>query len=102
MVKEKIMEFSNLEKLEQKLNSFVIRLNKLLQENKLLKEKNAELVTLLQDRDKVIRQLEEEIVQLRESQFFQKENQEKDEKIRKKINDMLHKLDLLENSISEA
>jgi len=96
------MEFSNLEKLEQKLNSFVIRLNKLLQENKLLKEKNAELVTLLQDRDKVIRQLEEEIVQLRESQFFQKENQEKDEKIRKKINDMLHKLDLLENSISEA
>lgn len=96
------MEFSNLEKLEQKLNSFVIRLNKLLQENKLLKEQNAELVTLLQDRDKVIRQLEEEIVQLRESQFFQKENQEKDEKIRKKINDMLHKLDLLENSISEA
>lgn len=96
------MEFSNLEKLEQKLNSFVIRLNKLLQENKLLKEQNAELVTLLQDRDKVIRQLEEEIVQLRESQFFQKENQEKDEKIRKKINEMLHKLDLLENSISEA
>ncbi len=96
------MEFSNLEKLEQKLNFFVIRLNKLLEENKLLKEQNTELVTLLQDRDKVIQQLEEEIVQLRESQFFQKGNQEKDEKIRQKISEMLHKLDLLENSIPEA
>ncbi len=96
------MEFSNLDKLEQKLSSFVVRLNKLLDENKLLKEQNADLVALLQDRDKVIQQLEEEIVQLRESQFYQKENQEKDEKIRQKINEMLHKLDLLENSIPEA
>jgi len=96
------MEFSNLEKLEQKLSSFVSHLNKVLDENKLLKEQNTELVTLLQDRNRVIQQLEEEIVRLRESQFDQQGNQEKDEKIRQKINDMLHKLDELENSLPEA
>ncbi|NOY77741.1 MAG: hypothetical protein GXO76_07725 [Calditrichaeota bacterium] len=96
------MEFSNLEKLEQKLSSFVSHLNKVLDENKLLKEQNTELVTLLQDRNRVIQQLEEEIVRLRESQFDQQGNQEKDEKIRQKINDMLHKLDVLENSLPEA
>ncbi len=96
------MEFSNLEKLEQKLSSFVIRINKVLEENKLLKEQNAELVTLLRDRDRVVQQLEEEIVQLREVQFNQQENQEKDEQIRKKISEMLQKLDVLENSIPES
>ncbi|GBD93606.1 hypothetical protein BMS3Abin05_01190 [bacterium BMS3Abin05] len=96
------MEFSNLEKLEQKLNAFLAWTDKLQRENVQLNEKTSELQILLQDRDQVIQHLEEEIVQLRETQYLTKEYEEKDERIRQKINEMLHKLDQLENSISEA
>jgi FtsZ-binding cell division protein ZapB len=96
------MEFSNLEKLEQKLTTFIVRLQKLQNENQELRKQNAELQMQLDDRNLAIQQLEEEIERLQEAQSVWQENDERDELIRQKISEMLKKLDLLENSITES
>ncbi len=96
------MEFSNLEKLEQKLSTFIVRLQKLQSENQQLRRENTELKLQLEDRNLAIQQLEKEIERLEGEQMVQQENEERDELIRQKISEMLKKLDLLENSLTES
>lgn len=90
------MNFSNLERLEEKVNQVVQQITFLKDKNRELEQENSELKSMLEDRNKLIQSYEEQIDQLKkqtqESFLFK----EKEEQIKEKISGMLNKLDQLE------
>lgn len=87
------MEYNQLEVLEEKINKAIQLISELQAENSELKKYNMELITKAQENEKTIRRLQEEYKNLKDHQDQSEIYREKEEKIQKKIHEILDKLD---------
>jgi chromosome segregation ATPase len=93
------MNFSNIERLEEKVNQVVQQITFLKDKNKEIEQENTELKSMLEDRNRLIQSYEEQIDQLKQQTQESSLFKEKEEEIKGKISGMLGKLDQLESMI---
>lgn len=93
------MNFSNIEKLEEKVNQVVQQVKFLREKNQELTRENTELKSMLEDRNRLIQTYEEQIDQLKQQRQDSSQFLAREEQIRAKISGMLEKLDQLESMI---
>jgi len=94
------MNLQLIEELERKVNALIVRLAELRQENETLRRENEDLKAQLRERDQLIRKLEEKAEKV--SQWGTAQQQERDQKIRAKVTDLLSKLDNLEKTLLQT
>lgn len=87
-----------LEVLEQRINEAVTLIDQLKTENQRLANENMELRSQSQSRELLIQQLKEENQNLKEMQSQSTLGQEKEQKIKNKVEQMLRKLDQLQSN----
>ena len=93
------MNFSNIERLEEKVNQVVQQITFLKNKNKEIEHENTELKSMLEDRNSLIQSYEEQIDLLKQQTQESSSFKEKEEEIKGKISGMLGKLDQLESMI---
>jgi len=90
------MNLSNIERLDEKINQIILQLKSLKETNEVLSRENAEMKTMLDDRNKLIQNLETQLSQLKQQSMETDLFRKNEEKIKEKISTMLEKLDQLE------
>lgn len=93
------MNLSNIELLEEKINQIVQQLKLLKDKNQELEQENLEMKSVLEDRDKLIESFESKIDQLKQQAQDSSNFQEVESKIKDKISGMLEKLDQFESMV---
>ncbi len=93
------MNLSNIELLEEKINQIVQQLKLLKDKNQELEQDNLEMKSVLEDRDKLIESFESKIDQLKQQSQDSSNFQEVESKIKDKISGMLEKLDQFESMV---
>ena len=93
------MNLSNIELLEEKINQIVQQLKLLKDKNQELEQENLKMKSVLEDRDKLIESFESKIDQLKQQAQDSSQFQEMENKIKDKISGMLEKLDQFESMV---
>jgi len=90
------MNLTNIERLEEKINQIILQMKSLKEKNDVLISENAELKSMLDDRNKLIQNLETQLSQMKQQTLETDLFRENEEKVKEKISSMLEKLDQLE------
>jgi len=89
------IDYPDFEKLEEKVSRLITVVQKLHSENKEIKKRNEDLLQQNQEQQSLINMLKEQCYQLQHIEDNSKIYQEREEHIRKKIQQMLKKLENL-------
>ena len=90
------MNLTNIERLEEKINQIILQVKSQKEKNDVLISENAELKSMLDDRNKLIQNLETQLSQMKQQTLETDLFRENEEKVKEKISSMLEKLDQLE------
>ena len=94
---KKANDISSFDILEEKINQTIQLINKLRAENDELKKYNLELINRVQEKERSIAQLNEDFQKLKEQKGNSEIYKHKEQKIQKKVEEIIAKLEKLHN-----
>ena len=90
---------SNLENLESKINEVIEKMNSINDKTVNLEKENSELKSILEEKDRMIGDLESRCEQVEEQSTMSDSDRNNDEEIKTKISNALGKLDQIESML---